>query len=969
MISATWAVYVDWNNDGDWGDSGEDISAYVREMSWSYGRDYASELRGRSTSGSCNIVLINTDGRFSSFNPGSPYYGNILPGRKIKITSTYGGITVTQWIGYLQSIDPQPSIDGLHLATLTGIGPLGHLADRRLTVSMQTDVATGTAINTILTALGLGAGDYVLDTGQTTMARWWTDSDADALSALREIEETETGFLRETKDGKIQFEDRIHRASTPHTTSQATWSDAAGAAIGFQAIDQNDYLESILNDFEAEITPHNLAEEKVLWIAIDMATQRGGRAPSIAGSGGTLTLVAVYYPPTLTGRPAANPGGVSAWTTPVANTDYKANTAAAGSGTDITSDISIVVTKSADRMEMVITNNNASTAYLMLLQARGIPVVEDHTTIVKDEDSTSIAKYGRRPYRYTAKFLADIAEVQAFLGHLKASYKDPHPVITLSMLANASADSMTEALTRDVSDCITIDADGAANLGINDDFFVERIAHRIASTGEHTFEIQCGDVSMDYWAESAHVYAPKTLHDLAPPDDLRGYAIANGTTITTGIVAWKWSASIYEGEFRAKRMPAGTTDETVDLRTVAEGGTFVAGADGIIETGLTSILEIVAKDTLGLSGRGFNRQWTSAAAGRWYYAGRLQNVKGWSVWSDGNAVPQFVTDFIDTNDLADGGPPADWTVRGEAGIGNTVIAKATRPQTNGNQIWFAAAQAKLVSEVSGITYLGIGGLPSSQPRFKGQSFTDAGWREVDANDGAAITIYDGSAIAHTYDKDAGTITKASGTYGSAGEGDLLIMDVRSGDFDIAWCQWGLIGKDAISGVTISGMGGFRLFTGASASDVRVKIVKAPWLWDTEGYLGGYAGGGIASMSFWEVGADTTTKEFVFPPIELPPGATLDQIALRVWFENGVSRNDDSTYSTEAPIVISESFRLTSDGGVNLGIPITPPADADLLSRSDLGSLSFYLDEGSNKLMVRVKYSNGITVKGGEVTLT
>jgi hypothetical protein len=46
---------VDWDNDGDFSLPGENISTFVFEASWEYGRDYASQLNGRSKDGSCRF--------------------------------------------------------------------------------------------------------------------------------------------------------------------------------------------------------------------------------------------------------------------------------------------------------------------------------------------------------------------------------------------------------------------------------------------------------------------------------------------------------------------------------------------------------------------------------------------------------------------------------------------------------------------------------------------------------------------------------------------------------------------------------------------------------------------------------------------------------------------------------------------------------------------------------------------------
>ena len=86
MITATYRYYVDWDGDNCFSLPGEDISAFAFEATWEYGRDYASQLSGRSKAGSCRISLDNSNSRFSPFNSSSPLYGQMLPGRRVRIT-------------------------------------------------------------------------------------------------------------------------------------------------------------------------------------------------------------------------------------------------------------------------------------------------------------------------------------------------------------------------------------------------------------------------------------------------------------------------------------------------------------------------------------------------------------------------------------------------------------------------------------------------------------------------------------------------------------------------------------------------------------------------------------------------------------------------------------------------------------------------------------------------------------------
>jgi hypothetical protein len=122
------------------------------------------------------------------------------------------------------------------------------------------DPQTGDAITEVLDQAEFPAGERVIDAGQGTMSRWWDQGTA--IQAFRDLEETEAGFLRETKDGKIAFEDRAHRLSGPHTASQATFG---GGNLVLWNPQQGDSSKGIFNYIEAAVRSFDVSEEMVLW--------------------------------------------------------------------------------------------------------------------------------------------------------------------------------------------------------------------------------------------------------------------------------------------------------------------------------------------------------------------------------------------------------------------------------------------------------------------------------------------------------------------------------------------------------------------------------------------------------------------------------------------------------------------------------------------------------------------------------
>ena len=474
-VFATYALAVDWDNNGNFTGAQDDITGDVLEVGCDAGRDYASWLTGRATAGLLTAKLDNDSGKYNSFNTASPITGLIKPRRPVRLQAT-SVTTVTLWQGFLDTIEPEVSPGGVRIAMLRAIGSLGVVNQRQVSVAMKTSILTGTAIGDVLDEIGWPAGDRTIDAGQTTMARWFTGGTVQSLTALHDIEESEAGLVREGKDAKIIFEDRHHRLKAPHTVSQATYSDAASPTIGYIQVQQQDPLREIYNIIEAQFQKYTTGALAILWTHVE-ATSSPASVISLA-PGASFTVWASYPNP----QSAANARAVDAWTTPVASTDFLANSAADGTGTDLTASIAVVATKFDTAMKLVWTNNHAtSVAYFTLMQARGTPVTADDPVNIKSEDTTSQTAYGERTYTNPAKFLPSSAQARDWADFTLSIYKDPIPVNRVSIVANKDAAHMAEVLNRDVSDRVTLIANNLSKLGINEDFFVEHISHRIVA--------------------------------------------------------------------------------------------------------------------------------------------------------------------------------------------------------------------------------------------------------------------------------------------------------------------------------------------------------------------------------------------------------------------------------------------------------------------------------------------------------
>lgn len=402
--------------------------------------------------------------------------------------------------------------------------------------------------------------------------------------------------------------------------------------------------------------------------------------------------------------------------------------------------------------------------------------------------------------------------------------------------------------------------------------------------------------SLDY--EISILYEYQQSSDSAiqgAPDGISASAYANGLKIVVGASAASNTYGIYEAELRAILLDAGEHGIPQDLRTSDEGGTFSHnGTTRLIITGIPA------------TPSGAQYLWTSPGHGRWYYAMRLRNASGWSRWSDGNINPVYVTDWVRTQESGDTGPPEDWSLWIEQGsASSTIVVHATRPAINSSSLINWTVQVKDGSTGS--------------------------WVDLDSNTYPSVLKYDGSATSHTVSSDGTVISKTSSGWGTAAAGDLVLMDVRGGAFDVNYCQWGTV--ETIESNQL-------VFTSAkwrpqAFSDVRIKIVKPPWEWSGAGYLGAETNRGMWSADIW----GKYQSEYISDPIEIPSSVTNPEV--RVWFENLYARSHDDTTASGISggtgiFVGPASFSNFTDR--SLWIPIYGPSTWGTITNQSSGAV-------------------------------
>jgi hypothetical protein len=204
------------------GVSFEDVTSRVRSITIARGKNRDLD---RFNAGTLNVEFNNTDRAFDPLFASSPFAGNIVPRRDVRVladgTAQYVG-KVTDWnLGY----DPA----GQSIAELQAADGLTFLAQQVLTAGTATVQSSGDRVNAVLSmpSVDWPLSERNIDTGASTLGADVFDDNA--LTYLQKVELSEGGLLFIDKQGRVAFKDRL---STPTTDNVTLFADD-GTGIPF----------------------------------------------------------------------------------------------------------------------------------------------------------------------------------------------------------------------------------------------------------------------------------------------------------------------------------------------------------------------------------------------------------------------------------------------------------------------------------------------------------------------------------------------------------------------------------------------------------------------------------------------------------------------------------------------------------------------------------------------------------------
>ena len=162
-------------------------------------------------------------------------------------------------------------------------------------------------------------------------------------------------------------------------------------------------------------------------------------------------------------------------------TDYLMYANSDGSGTDLTTFLTVSAIYGTEAPIYTLTNTSASDGYITKLQARGFGVYAYNPIEGTVEDSTSILAYGENAETVDQLYQRDLTSGSAWATAIVAAEKDPRLVLeSVTMNANYSGTLMQAFLNCDVGDLVHVEE---TRTGIDGDFYIQNVSYDIQPGG------------------------------------------------------------------------------------------------------------------------------------------------------------------------------------------------------------------------------------------------------------------------------------------------------------------------------------------------------------------------------------------------------------------------------------------------------------------------------------------------------
>lgn len=408
-------------------ESASPTMAYMLEIAWN-GVDYVDETArlihaeydhrfglpeeavaepGAGVASEASVVLDNLDGRYSTFQAGSPIYSEISDAKyylkPMRLYAGFSGEILRVFTGYLYlPREPVPAGD----ATFMCRDRSATIIQRKATTFVYANLRTDEWLAVLCGLVGIASGDRIFDTGTQIIPYAWLD-DESPWTEMVDAVAAEGGYLYFDWAGKLRFEAGAHWASyAAHTVSQYTITRSK-----FGDFMPEQRPQEVYNEVIVEYAPRVVGPTQKLY-SIDK--------PIVIAPSGTHHLVArLQWPATSIITPR---------TTSTDDTDYVVNLATGDRNDALLTINPATENKYSQRYECDLVNNSADHSIIISkFQVRGTPLLGDPSTEVK-ETYASVVPYARTKTIRRNPYIQNRSQADLLASFLVFRYCNPRTV-------------------------------------------------------------------------------------------------------------------------------------------------------------------------------------------------------------------------------------------------------------------------------------------------------------------------------------------------------------------------------------------------------------------------------------------------------------------------------------------------------------------------------------------------------------
>lgn len=472
----TWYIYVDWQDNNDFTDNIDDITADIISIEWQIGiRTPYAEI---SEGGQCKITLKNDDKKYTPENTLSTLYPYLTPHKRVKIVNDDGVTTRTMFVGWIDfpmvNWQANGTATGAITATINGNDAKILLDNIEVPLEQYTDVTADTIILDVLeagqvppavaglwvlgqagsselgetTVLGNVSAFSDLDAGSTIFPTYGDQQPQTGWQIISEVVKAERGRFYFDRTGKAVFWNRQHLLVEVTT----------GGTVNTQSLNKPQkldytYAQYLANEVRVDASPRQTSTSEQLW-----QLERSMTIPANQTNEFEIRL-------RKSNGQFAGASGLSASPT------FTSGTA------------SVSVTPLGGKANVSVINSDTTPAVMSALTVSGAPTIQQNSLTVTSMDTDSIGKYGKRGYSLNLAAVESYNDIKAIADFELSRRATPFGAINKIEFFNAdNGTANAHQITHTIGDRINV---VASELSHNADYFIIGEKHEIGLGHNH----------------------------------------------------------------------------------------------------------------------------------------------------------------------------------------------------------------------------------------------------------------------------------------------------------------------------------------------------------------------------------------------------------------------------------------------------------------------------------------------------